>query len=190
MKEWDNDPMDILDHIANGLPVYKARHESTLIKDGAEVFFDIVDMNYDEIENYVSLLEFKRSDVKKYKENYKNKLRSSDIYKHRDLIKEIKRSGEIETVYLAIKKVGFSGRIKDADKKWKKAALGCFVEPQSKFRYIKLEYLENDDLYFFSIGKERRDFEGRILHEIVKDCGLESFGRERLRRFYKQISIS
>jgi len=192
MKEWDNDPMDLLDHIANGLPVHKARHESTLIEDGAEVFFNTVDMNYEEIENYVSLLEFKKTDVKQYEENYKNgQTNNANIFKCKDLIREIKRSGEIEIIYSAIKKIGFSSKIVDAEKKWKKAALDCFTETESKnkFKYIKFEYLEDDSLYFFSGGKELRDFEGRILQKIIEGYELGDFGRSDLRRLYKDISF-
>ncbi len=95
---------------------------------------------------------------------------------------------EIEKIYSAIKSIGFSSRLFDAERKWKGAALEAFDDSIKGFEAIKREYLEDDDLYFLTGGKERRDFEGKMLQKIIKDCGLGKYGLNTLRDIYKEAA--
>jgi len=95
---------------------------------------------------------------------------------------------EIEKIYSAIKSIGFSGYLVDAKKKWKMAALEAFDDSKKGFETIKREYLEDDDLYDLTTGKERRDFEGRMLQKIFEDCGLGKYGLNKLRDIYKEAT--
>lgn len=94
---------------------------------------------------------------------------------------------EIKEIYSAIKNIGFSSRIVDAEKKWKTAALNRFDDSKKGFEFIKREYLEDDDIYRFTSGQERRDFEGKVLQIILRDRSLGKHGAQFLRNLYKGI---
>jgi len=94
---------------------------------------------------------------------------------------------EIDKIYGAVKNIGFSSGLIDAERKWKGAALEAFDDSVKGFEAIKREYLEDDDIYFFSGGQERRDFEGKILQKIIRGNGLGVYGAQFLRDLYKAI---
>jgi hypothetical protein len=94
---------------------------------------------------------------------------------------------EIEEIYVAIKRVGFSGTLVGAEEKWKEAALDRFDDSRKGFKLIKREYLEENSLYLFTVGKEKRDFEGGLLKRIVKDQTGEKCGGQPLREIAQSI---
>lgn len=102
----------------------------------------------------------------------------------KELIEKIRP--EMESLYAAVKKVGFSVRAGHVtEEHWQNAALAYFDRHQDDFQFIKREYLEDKELYFFSGGKERRDFIGRVLSKIILDRALESLGSRRLYEIYR-----
>ncbi|MHA2475340.1 MAG: hypothetical protein ACXAES_19145 [Promethearchaeota archaeon] len=117
-----------------------------------------------------------------------------DHHKKKDLYKTLKEAfdplfkiikPEMERIWPAIKKVGFSGRLVDAEAKWKNAALECFDDSKKGFEAIKREDLEDESLYFFTVGKEKRDFESRLLKKIIERAGLGTYGGQNLRDIYR-----
>jgi len=93
---------------------------------------------------------------------------------------------EIEPLYAAVKKVGFSGRkVKITEKQWQNAALAYFDRHRNEFKIVKREYLEDKELYFFSGGKERRDFIGKVLQRITVDQGLGLKSAQGLYAMYR-----
>lgn len=101
-----------------------------------------------------------------------------------ELLKKVRP--EIESLYAEIKKVGFTSQVID-DKEWKKAALNQFDNNKFEYIYIKREYLEDKQIYFFSGGQERRDFIGKVLQKIIQKNGLGTFGYQLLYNTYKSI---
>lgn len=99
-----------------------------------------------------------------------------------ELLKKVRP--EIESIFAEIKKVGFTSQVID-EKEWMKAALNQF--DNNNFEYIKREYLEDKQIYFFSGGQEKRDFIGKVLKEIIKKNGLGTFGYQLLYNIYKSI---
>ena len=99
-----------------------------------------------------------------------------------------------ERVYAAINQVGLSRR-KDRQGNpinpddWRRAALERFDETK-KWKYIKRDYLEDDELYALNPGQEKRDFEGRLLQKIIIDSGLGKHGAQKLRSIMQRIRKS
>ena len=92
---------------------------------------------------------------------------------------------EIRSIYSAIKEIGFSVKLTDPEEKWRTASLKRFDDSRTGFQLIRREYLEDKALYILTTGKERRDFEGRLLKKIVKDyLGIDS-GIDSLRSILK-----
>ena len=92
-----------------------------------------------------------------------------------------KSEGEIDTIYHALKRVGFSDRIPDRRKKSKAAALTQFDLEPGKFCHIKKHFLEDTDLYIFTMGQEKRKFYGMMFKFIVED---HSFVVENHQKLY------
>ena len=92
---------------------------------------------------------------------------------------------EIDKIYAAIKMVGFSSRIDATEENWRKAALDAFVDSQKGFQAIKKEHLEDEELYSFTPGKEKRDFEEKLLIKIIYSLDLGKYGERLLREIYK-----
>lgn len=93
---------------------------------------------------------------------------------------------EIESLYDAVKKMGFSGRdVSATEQQWQTAALTHFDDNEAEFKFIKRKYLEDRKIYYFTGGKERRDFIGRLLKTTMQDYGLGVLGARRLYQLYR-----
>ena len=99
-----------------------------------------------------------------------------------------KASPEIEKLYKPIKEIGFSGRNPNADDAaWREAALQHFHKNQKQFKLVKREYLEDKDLYAFTVGQEARDFKGSLLQKIVEGKGFGKQSAQKLAKLQRQI---
>ena len=101
-----------------------------------------------------------------------------------NLIKRAKL--EIEILYGAVREIGFTRA--QGDKDWQKAALEKFQESKDDFTLIKKKFLEDDDLYLFAVGKERRDFVGKILQKILVDNNLPPGDYQKLYKKFKKLA--
>ncbi|MBN1365563.1 MAG: hypothetical protein JW976_12205 [Syntrophaceae bacterium] len=97
----------------------------------------------------------------------------------------VKAAGmELQTVYASIKKnVGFSGAV--ADEKWRTCALHTLDANPLTFKYLTREILESNDVYVMAPGKERRDFLGKCLREIIKGQKLGTYSYQKLFEIYQ-----
>jgi hypothetical protein len=92
---------------------------------------------------------------------------------------------EIQDIFSAIKRIGFSGRLPEPEIAWKEAALKRFDDSKKGYESIKREFLEDDDIYRFTGGQEKRDFEAKLLLKIIRDRDLGNYGEQKLREFYR-----
>jgi hypothetical protein len=99
----------------------------------------------------------------------------------------LKSKVEVDTIYHAIKRVGLSDKILHRRKKSKAAALTQFDLEPGKFRYIKKHFLEDINLYTFTIGQEKRNFYGKLFQLIIENHGLGKYNHQNLYWLYKKM---
>lgn len=129
------------------------------------------------------------------------KLARRIIYSDKHLMKEIKNQSikdavepmmkfikpEIKRIFSAIKKVGFSGRLNDAETNWREAALTAYGDSKKGFRFLRREYLEDKELYFFTGGQGKRDFESKLYRKIIAGLEFGNYGGQRLWKLFQKI---
>lgn len=95
---------------------------------------------------------------------------------------------EVEALFASIKEVGFSAQNLNAnDETWQEVALHHFDKNQKHFSLVKREYLEDKDLYAFTLGQEARDFKGGVLQKICEGMGLGKQSAQKLAKLHRQI---
>ena len=72
---------------------------------------------------------------------------------------------EIESIYVAMKRIGFTNA--GSEIKLKEAANNKVAA--EKFKIVRRKYLKTKGLFALTVGKERRDFIGKLLKFIVKE---------------------
>jgi hypothetical protein len=94
---------------------------------------------------------------------------------------------EIEDIWSAVKRVGFSGRIVDPEPKWKAAALKRF-DKSTGFRFLERRYLDDNELYRFTEGQEKRDFIGKLASKILRDSQVGDYGAQYLYKLWRKLT--
>jgi hypothetical protein len=59
----------------------------------------------------------------------------------------------------------------DAGTKWREAALNRFDNSRKGYLFIKRDFLEDKNLYFFRPGHEKTDFQKKLLQRVLMDKG-------------------